>query len=168
MYLYNPHTIGKFLQVAVHRFPKTADEVLQDLTSVLENLFLARIANATLRMGLSSISFLRHCSITRQGLIFDFNEYVRNYLASNGRLRDMGLFMEEIDRHRPNLRADARLQIQGHDFIELFAWYIGKHRPALRQTFDAKTVERALFTSVEHHELAQEGLFRRLNARLEA
>ena len=31
MYLYNPHTIHKFLQVAIHNFPKPAEVVLQEL-----------------------------------------------------------------------------------------------------------------------------------------
>lgn len=166
MYLYNTHTIDKFLQLAVRRFNKTAEEVLRELTPILENLFLARLANETLRLGLSEIQFERYCSLSRSNFNFDFAGYIRNYLISNRRAGELERFTQEIDRLRPLLNTDPRFQINGHDFIRLFACYIGKHRPRLRQTFDTATVERMLFTAIERNQLNEDELFMRLAQRV--
>jgi hypothetical protein len=166
MYMYNAQTLGKFLQVAVRNFPKSATEVLNVLTPVLLSLFLARLANESLRWSLHSVRFERYCSATPSGIVFNFSEYIRNYLTSNGRSRDVKRFLEEVEQHRANLSTDMRLQIHGHDFTRLFAWYIGRIRPSLRQAFDQFAVERALLLSLEREQLRSEELFRGLLRRL--
>src|SRR5215471_9651273 len=52
MYLYNTAIMAKFLRLNLPTFPKTAGYVIQELTPVLQDLFLARLANDSLALGL--------------------------------------------------------------------------------------------------------------------
>jgi hypothetical protein len=65
---------------------------------------------------------------------------------------------------KARLTSEPRLQIHGHDYVHVLAWYIRQHKGFKAVTDDM--VERALFASAESSQLMNETLFQSLLKRL--
>jgi len=164
MYFFNEESIKKLLKLALPKFPKTAKEVLTEITPVLETLFLVRMANSRLRWGLAGVNHEKCCRILDDRVDFDSDEYMNRSLRTKGRYIDKAEFVESMRMSKELLTSDPRLQIHGHDFIGFLTWYIRQHKGFKWVRDDM--VERALFASAEASRLTKEGLFLALSERL--
>ncbi|HEY6329201.1 MAG TPA: hypothetical protein VI756_07680, partial [Blastocatellia bacterium] len=140
---------------------------IEQATPILEELFLARLANESLSLGLSSVNFQRYCRVEPPNIHFDHARYLRNYLTSNGKFARLEDFAEEMEKFRPLLDADPRMQINGHDFIEMLSWFLRKRRPRDSQIFRPEIVARYLPLSLEARGLSEGKMFKELLSRLQ-
>lgn len=164
MYAFNEQAVGKFLKIIIGGFPKPAATVLSEISGVLRELFLVRLANHVLGLGLKKISPKSHWKITRKGVNFDADAYLREYLDKNGKLDDLVRFKGTIESYRSLLPSDPRASAQGHDFELLLLDYL--RRNGVKKSVPADFLCRALMQSAESTQLAQEPLFSRLLQRL--
>ncbi len=161
MYAFNVPTMDKFLNIIVRGFPKTSATVLAELASVLQELFLIRLANKLTKYGLTQISWEKCCSVTELRLTFEINEYILRCLNTRGRRGEFEQFSLLVEEWRVKLSKDPRHQIQGHDFIEFLTWYIYKHR-GIKEINDSAVVQRSLLGCIERAQLLDEPLFQTL------
>lgn len=161
MYLFHEWCIDKFFNVYLLSFPSTASYVLSQLSNVLQEVFLIRLANKLLGLKLTWMTFERCCKLSGGGIVFDADDYITRYLNKNNMLERKDEFVYTVNSWRPKLTSNPRHQMHGHDFIELLVWYLKKHGVDSKLS-DSKFVEQSLFDCIEIKLLANETLFKRL------
>ena len=70
-------------------------------------------------------------------------------------------FTDAIESYRSKLTDNPRYHINGHDYIDLLAWYLAKHHVDSKLC-DSKVVERSLLGCVEFNQLSSQSLFKQL------
>jgi hypothetical protein len=164
MYLYDAKILSKFLDLYVRSSTVPSKEIFEAITPVLQELFLIRLCNEMLQLGLPYLSFERCCTVRGLKLSFDREDYITRYLSKGQALQERERFTECIEKHRGSLSEEPRKQINGHDFLALLSLFLRRHvndsalvRPGL--------FERTLFSCVEIEDLDRHQLFRSLNTR---
>lgn len=167
MYLFSAKTIEKFFSVFLRGFPFSSVMVLRALTDTLQEVFMIRLANRVLEWNLEWLSFERCCLADGERIQFDREDYITRYLNKNGvgGADKKQEFIGNVEDLRKKLLPEPRYQIHGHDFINLFCWFIKKNinkaelaRPDI--------VTRSLSLCVSHEDLAKENLFKELLKRV--
>ncbi|MGA3163969.1 MAG: DUF4435 domain-containing protein [Verrucomicrobiota bacterium] len=167
MYLMNEKTINKFLSVGLKGFPYSSQMTLCILAPPLQELFLIRLANHVLNLGLEQMPFKKCCSFKNDRIIFDAEEFTKRYLHKNGKYNELYRFKQTIQTFRKKLRADCpRCQINGHDFLCMLAWLIKVLKKGT-PVKDSEITSRILAGCLEYQTLKHEPLFISLKARLE-
>jgi len=164
MYLYCEKCLDKFINLYLRGFPFSAGYLLARLSSVLQEVFLIRLANKLLGLELEWMTFERCCHVDRGEVVFDADVFVTRYLNKNSVLERQGEFRSVVDTWRSKLTNESRCQMHGHDFISLLAWYIAKHGVNSKLA-RPEIVERTLFSCIELKQIADERLFQSLAAR---
>jgi len=174
MYLFNESVIDKFLHLVLSTSTISATQLLDNLSPVLEELFLIRATNQALQWGMEWFS-LEKCSQLKKDntLQFDEAEFITRYLSKNSKLPDKSRFLEKLAELRSissNYLPDCRCKIRGHDFIEVLSWYleksVNKFKGKVIQPVDSKAIGGSLLGCVELEQLKQEQLFKQLLARV--
>lgn len=165
MYLFDVRVLSKVV-TAVAGKNVDADAVLQRLRPILRTLFAIRRANLVLRMNLDWLSFQRCCVLDDGSVQFDADDFIQRFLSKGAQLSAAEIFVAEVQKQLAAEIQDDRLHVNGHDYIELLAWYLDK--AAIMRGAKPDDVERLLVASAEHAWLAEHGLFRTLLARVRA
>jgi|ERR1044072_100092 hypothetical protein len=147
-YLFDAPLIDKFLALVVRDFPYDGALVLDQLTPTLNELFLIRLANQHLELGIKIMPFDKCCTVKEHELVFDADEYVSRYLSKGAALNRTDEFVEVISSFRARFCEDRRMYIHGHDFIELLRFYVTKIKKP-RKAYDLDFFTRSLFGVVE-------------------
>lgn len=165
MYAFNPKVLGKVLTLNLNNFPKNAEVVLAAITPPLEDMFLYRMANHNLRLGLSfrNLRFTRFCKVKNGGAILLEEKFINQLLISGASVGRREEFLREVARCRLLKKDNPRFQINGHDFIHLLAWFIRQHRGARK--LDGERLGELLMASIEFGDIRIENLFSQLVAR---
>lgn len=167
MYFFTQNAIDKFLSLVVRKRPENPDHILESFRPILEELFLIRVANRILGLGLSEQEFEGCCSLRSGRATFDVDEYIKRYLAKNSAMGEKCRVYDTIERFRPRLGEDPRMQMDGHDFVGLLTWYIRSHG-VIASYQKRAAVGRSLYGCLEARVLADEPLFRTLLERIPA
>ncbi len=166
MYLFHEGYIDKFFNLCLRGFPLYASYVLDQLSNILQEIFLIRLANKLLGLELIWMTFERCCKLSGGEIVFDADDYITRYLNKNNMLERKDEFVYTVNSWRPKLTSNPRHQMHGHDFIELLAWYLAKHGVNSKLSH-SKFVERSLFGCIKIKLLANETLFKRLINRVQ-
>lgn len=165
MYLFNERIMGKYISLVLNGFPYSPAQTLCILAQPLQELFLIRLVNYTLNYGLKAMPFNKCCKIEYDRIRFDRNEFVKRYLHKGNKYNDCDRFNKTAQQLRKLFCPDCRFQINGHDFIELFAWLIKALKE--RVAVDSEFVGRSLTACIEKEIVTREQLFVLLMARLQ-
>jgi len=165
MYLFKENCMDKYFKLCLQGFSVNVNEIMDCLSKVLQEVFLIRLANKVLGLNMTWITFDRCCSVSDKGIILDVDDYITRYLNSNGWPVKKKEFFAVIEDWRPRLRNDCRCQMNGHDFMELLAWFISKHGID-RRLYDTEVVCRSLYGCIEIEDLKSEMLFKNLVSRV--
>lgn len=163
MYLFNEETMDKFSSLVVKGLRHSPANVLAILAEPLQELFLIRLANHILKLGLKAMPFSKHCVFKGNRIDFDREEFVARYLHKNSKHTEMGKFELTIKQYRKDLREDCRFQINGHDFIEMLAWLV---RVLTGAAIDSEMICSSLTACLESKALMGEHLFISLRERV--
>lgn len=161
MYSFDERCVDKFLNICTCGFPHLPDYVLRQLSLTLQELFLIRLANKLCGLGLTWVPFRRCCRVRDGEIVFDAEDFINRYLNKNSMQSRKEEFTHTIETCRPRLTNDPRYQINGHDYIDLLAWYLAKNHVDSKLC-DSKVVERGLRRCLEFNQLSSELLFKRL------
>lgn len=158
MYLFNQEVVGKLTSIYTLGFNYSADALLTQLAGPLQELFLIRAANEKMSLRLKKIGISGCCHISNGNLTFDASLFVTRYLNSNSKLALKSSFLSTVDSLRPMLSADRRMQIQGHDFVDMLSVYLRKNGVE-NKLCEREVLNRVLPTCAEYAQLALEPLF---------
>lgn len=165
VYAFNEQAVSKILRLVLGGFAKTADVVLRELAVGLQELFLLRAANHLEKLGLdfdspSKAGFYKSFRLTESGLQFDSDKFVTAILQAHKATKKKPQVVARVADLRPKLKRDPRFQINGHDFEQLFALYVRKHRGFGGTHPDL--IVRSILATIEVEMLRQQNLFRKL------
>jgi len=171
MYLFDSNIIEKFLRLAVRKDDLKAVNIIKNISPILEEMFLLRAANQSLSYGMkwSSLKALTSCfKRSKSGqLEFDSNGFVDKYLHDNNRKSDKIAFLDKVNELRNKNISEIRNKIRGHDFIDIFCWYIEPYLPKNKKGFsEPEIVLGNLLCCLDVDYLRQEKLFQELTRRV--
>jgi len=157
-YGYRGDFITRMVRIGSPNLKVRGEHVLEEMTGILEILFSFRVANHQLRWGLKWISPEKNFSYQNSKLTFDETTYLKKYLNANGKSCSTAEFRSAVGELRATFRSDHRMQIRGHDFIELLTWYLRKRSYRAFQKFSAEVVRHNLLSQLRTDDLVSEGL----------
>jgi hypothetical protein len=170
MYLFNEKVLDKFMTLALGLSNPPVNEILDNLSKVLEELFLIRATNEALNL---KMTWLKEkdlgncCSLKGTAIEFQTESFIAKYLNKNNQYNSQLIFVTKVQELKRNSITERRCKIRGHDFIALLCWHIKNKIAKNRKIFhDPKNVAVNLLLCVEAEELAKEHLFQRLLERL--
>jgi hypothetical protein len=171
MYLFDSNIIEKFLRLALGKDDLEAVNILTNISPILEEMFLLRAANQSLSYGMEWLApaSLRGCFKRRKGgqIEFDSKDFVEKYLNKNKRYSEKSAFLDKVKELRNKNISEIRNKIRGHDFIDLFCWYIDPYLPKDKKGFsDPEIVLGTLRCCLDVDYLMQEKLFQELTRRV--
>jgi len=171
MYLFDSNIIEKFLRLALHRDDLASVNILENISPILEEMFLLRAANQSLSYGMKWLepNALRRCFKRRKGgqIEFDSNDFVEKYLNKNNRTSEKSAFLDKVKELRNKNISEIRNKIRGHDFIDIFCWYIEPYLPKNKKGFsEPEIVLGNLLCCLDVDYLMQEKLFQELTRRV--
>ena len=172
MYLFDSNIIEKFLKLALRKDDLEAVNILENIYPSLEEMFLLRAANQSLSYGMKWLlsGALKGCfKKIRKGapLEFDLNDFVDKYLNKNNRTSEKSAFLDKVNELRNKNISEIRNKIRGHDFIQLFCWYIEPYLPQDKKGFsNPEIVFSTLLCCLDVNYLMQEKLFQELTRRV--
>jgi hypothetical protein len=164
LYAFDHDVIDKFLRIHVRRLRYPAAKVIAALTPALIERFAVRVANAITRLDVSAIEWLTVTVLNGGDIAFDVRVFCNRCLAKSRKQAHAELFEEERRKARQAVPADARHFIDGHDFMELFAWFLRKHRGCGNR--DENELKRDLYLAIEYSGLEVTPLFSSLSGAL--
>jgi len=158
MYAFNAPMVGKLLRMLAPRAKVTGAEVLRRITELLQTMFALRLANHELGFGLTWLSH-KKCTCLKKGEAqFDFEDYVVRYLNAGGKRAHATIFGDRVREIRRRFLPDVRVQIRGHDFIEVLAWYLCKSFKSCKD-LTPDLLKSLLMVQFTAESLESEGLF---------
>ncbi|MEG4231588.1 DUF4435 domain-containing protein [Microcoleus sp. Pol11C3] len=173
MYLFDSNIIEKFLRLALRKDDLEAVNILTNIYPILEEMFLLRAANQSLSYEMEWLlpGALKDCfnKKRRKGdpLEFDSNVFVEKYLNKNNRKSEKIAFLDKVNELRNKNISEIRNKIRGHDFIQLFCWYIEPYLPNNKKGFtETEIAFAALRCCLDVNYLMQEKLFQELTRRM--
>lgn len=170
MYLFNEKVLDKFMTLALGLSNQPVNEILNNLSKVLEELFLIRATNEALDLNMTWLKekdLGKCCSVKGTAIDLQTESFIVKYLNKNNQYKNQSIFVTKLQELKTNTITERRCKIRGHDFINVLCWYITNKLARNKKEFHApKNVAVNLLLCVEAEELAKEHLFQRLLDRL--
>lgn len=155
VYLFEESVIERYLFFAIRTSGLRVGRFMESLATLLTELFLIRLTNASLSMNLRRVGFERSCSVTADGyLILDTNNYLCRYLGANGQTKRLEEFKGEMAQQKECLPSDPRLRMHGHDLKNALYHFSQESRGA--RVFNSEaSLEAALLMALDAEKLLQ-------------
>lgn len=96
MYLFNEKTMTKFLEMVLGGFPRSAREVLLELSKILPEFFLIRLANKLLNLNMKWIDIDRCCECINCKICFNAIDYIERCLHKSLKFSKKKEFLSKI------------------------------------------------------------------------
>ncbi|MDZ8027532.1 MAG: hypothetical protein RMX97_22950 [Nostoc sp. DedQUE11] len=171
MYLFNEVILDKYLRLGLRLSQPKAREVLNQISRVLEDLFLIRATNEALELNMTWLKeFGGCCKLDNRDnqIYFDRKNFITKYFNSNSNRSQESKFITKLEELRAKELIDIRYKIHGHDFTELLCWYIRPYlRKEIKSSYNSEILAGSLLSCIDAEKLSQERLFQRLVARID-
>ncbi len=158
IYLFKINVIQKFFIMVVGRNRNITNRFFQEAIPILQNLYLVRLVKEALMPSMTWIDPSRCFREIGRELQFDWEEYVRRLLNSNGWPVTEDEFIENISHYRGLLPANPIHSIHGHDLNLVIKIWINKVLRISPQLRD-REILGGLTASVELENLIDEPMF---------
>ena len=171
MYLFNQKVLNKFLLLSLRISDIKAIDIIDDLSHILEDLFLIRAAREVLKIDVAMLDNFGKCCTwnnSRTKFQFDIQGYLNKYINKSQINANKSTFLDKIEELRikaQNLE-DRRYKIHGHDFTELLYVYIKDFLRKEIKSYTSDILASSLLGCVDAQELLQELMFQRLLSRM--
>lgn len=161
LYTYNEWAISK-LTVITNMGEQDIRPMLDNITPILNELFIARAASNHLKLGARFPEFLNYCTLQDGLVAFNGDDCFSNWLNSNG----LASRRFEFDQIRATLRSvdisDPRMCIRGGDYFVLLGWLLRHRFGWAGYRSGRRAIQEPLSTAIDSDRLSQEILFARL------
>jgi hypothetical protein len=158
-YAFRADIVTKIFRIGSPYLQIKGEEVLAEMTSILETLFGIRVASYRLGWGLKWISPEGDLEYKNEILAFDHASYLNKYLNTKGKLNAKSDFQVAVDTVRSMFLSDHRMQIRGHDYVELLTWYMRKRAYKVFHKYSSEIVRHLLLSHLRKEDLTSEALF---------
>ena len=171
MYLFNETVLNKVLLLSLRISELTAINILNQLSKVLEDLFLIRAAKESLNINIAMLDNFGKCcnwNKAKTEFQFDIETYIDKYLNKCSMRSEKSIFVAKIEELRIKAKEleDIRYKIHGHDFTELLYLYIKDFLRRELKSYNDEILAGTLLVSVDAEELCKETMFQSLLIRL--
>jgi hypothetical protein len=160
LYLFRQRTLQKLIFLVLGGFPLNPDEVICELVSVLEEIFLIRLTNTALGWKMNWVPFQKYVWIDGD-FSFAADRFTKAYLQKNNRWDERSTFEDKREELRAQLKDDPRHRIRGHDLMDLLHYAVKKLRVA-RRFGNVETFHGAFMGCLETQDIRDEKLFQRI------
>jgi hypothetical protein len=166
LYALCPPVIERILKVGLQGFPKTPEQVVNELRLLLVDAFLVRVAAEDLALNHSYPKHSSFCSVDEKtGVVaLNLDEYANKAFECNTDKNWRLKLKSHLEGLRKRLNPDPRYQMRGHDFQATFAWYVRQHKGY--GNLNADTVSSLLLGFIDAETLRGELLFQEILRRL--
>ena len=160
LYLWNLESIRKFFLLVLGGSPIPIESIMSQVSQILEDLFLYRLANLSLGWGMEWINFTK-CVSTEGSIRLENEKFEKRYLQKNNKCNQKLIFQKEVEKHRKNLSEDYRLKIRGHDATALLMNIANKLKTK-HKFCKLNTFEGAFIACIEFNDIKSEPLFKKI------
>jgi hypothetical protein len=143
LFFWNDEFLRDILETAAQVKIDNWELFRQSLTEVLLLLFIMRVADRDLGWKMNWISFDRCLSVKGNYVKLDIDDYINRLLLANARGKDKADFDACLVKWQREKKSDSRLQVRGHDFVEILAWSVIKFK-GIKEFATPKAIERLL------------------------
>lgn len=166
LYCWSPEVLDDYYAMILRGFQFNGEQTLLNLKSPLVNLFLIRacfeIKGTTPDGGL--VDFRKSIKFNSNGtLTFDQNTYLEKNLNKANEIKNKKDYEKLINELKNKLHQDTKMNIRGHDFIDMLASYINRFKASHKST--TEVLERTIFQSIDLNSLGNTPLFQSLVAK---
>jgi hypothetical protein len=171
MYLFNETVLNKVLLLSLRISELTAINILNQLSKILEDLFLIRAAKESLNINIAMLDNFGKCcnwNKAKTEFQFDIEKYIDKYLDKCSMRSEKSIFVAKIEELRIKAKEleDTRYKIHGHDFTELLYLYIKDFLRKEIRSYNSEILAGTLLGSIDAEELCKETMFQSLLIRL--
>jgi len=168
MYFFEESLLRKLLLFAFPKVTQTSAQILTNMGSVLKELFLARLANVSLKLELRKWE-IKHVTPYKSGsFVFSRDTFLKDYLTRSYKIDLIDRFEGEIERLRAATDGDIRHYLNGHDFLGMLSLLLASYHSKLEDK--ERTRPSALFFSfcccLDVNELTAMPMFQSIIARI--
>jgi hypothetical protein len=160
-YLLTTKTVQKFFTIVLGHPSDDCSLLLSQMKRIVRRVFFIRVTNEALEWGMTWINCRRYLKISRNMVTFDENKFIEHYLMTNGRIAQMGDFLDRMRILERIPAKDERLLIRGHDIIEILHLITCKLK-SKRSFGDLLTFGGAFLGCLEPGDLTRYSLFQTL------
>lgn len=161
MYLFNQWHLEKFWTLVLQETILSIPQLLKQMATILQELYLLRFSNVKKSLGFEWMSFARCCELATSGEVtFNKDEFITKYLHKNQAIARKEEILAFIELYREQLSSDCRMNANGHDFFELLEWLSKKLKPRCFRNTEA--FHRAFLGCLEVSRIREEPLFSKL------
>ncbi|MBD2694962.1 DUF4435 domain-containing protein [Anabaena catenula] len=172
MYLFNEQVLNKLLFLSLRISQLKAENILKELSKVLEDLFLIRATRELLNIDTDMLDNFGKCCNWDKSKIqfqFDLQTYIEKYSNKcSMSLGEKSIFIQTMEelRIKAEKLEDARYKIHGHDFTDVLYLYIKDFLAREIKSYNSEIIARNLLGCVDPEALTQEEMFNNLLVRL--
>ncbi|MDT0571157.1 DUF4435 domain-containing protein [Streptomyces sp. DSM 3412] len=161
-YYWDAKTVRKYLKLSLHgSVPLRADDFMSKVEAAMSDLFLLRLAAASLGLNFSWMDPSSCCGDPKKNAGFDQSRYLEKLLNKNSAFDRRADLEGKVAELREVMGRDPRNSIHGHDLCKLISWLI---KPYIRDRnlTSEEVVSRSLACCVERVDMAAYPLFIRM------
>jgi hypothetical protein len=164
-YLLTADTVGKFLALVLRVEGVDQRRLLEMYFAILHEPFLLRMAGTSMGISIARVDVTKSCSLDGDEITLNREDLTKRMLGKSGAIPMRADLEKRVDELRSRLGGDARRYVNGHEFMELFAWHWAPEmrRSGLR---DFSVLPRLFLNGSDLAPMNSEALFLALQGRL--
>ena len=165
VYLLSPRSLDKIVIMMKSKISVGSGEIIRDLSNLLVDSFLIRVAAAQLRLSLDfPVDHSKFCSLKKNKMAFRTDDYLSSCLRSSPEKESLRQLKTRVEELRNQKIEEPRHMMHGHDMVSTFIWYLRQHGAA---SLNPKTMEDLMLLIIDFNAVAEEQLFKSLLSRFE-
>lgn len=161
LYWLNDKVWNKIMILSFGYSSEKSSLIFNSLLEISTNIFLMRLVNESLKLGLTLKEFCKSKYINIDNLEFDIEKYLRARLTSAGKISQYTAFRSEMGYLRSKLKTTPQSIVRGHDFFEILHYYLQKTKNHIK-IVDHNSFQVAFMGCIELQDLKNNNLFDRI------
>lgn len=163
LYCWDCNVLDDYYSMILRSFKFSGEQTLTNIKETLVNIFLIRacfeIKSTTPEGGL--VDFKKSIKFNKNGtLTFDYNSYLIKNLHKSNEIKNKDEYHKLLEKLKKDLHVDHRMNIRGHDFIDVLYHYIDNFKSSNKTTADE--LGKTIFQSLDFHNLGTTSFFNSL------
>ncbi|ENH7112834.1 DUF4435 domain-containing protein [Vibrio fluvialis] len=163
LYCWSPDVLDDYFSMVLRGFRFNGAQTLESIKEPLIKLFLLRACfeiMGTIPEG-GLVDFNKSLNFRKDGsIIFDHQSYLVKNLNKANEMKNKASYHKILEDLKPKLHHDEKMNIRGHDFIDMLVSYINNFKKSHRST--TEILENTIFQSIDLDSLGNTPLFKSL------
>lgn len=164
LYWLTPKIWEKIMMLSFGFSEEKSSLIFEKIIGILKKIFLLRLANESLKLGITFSDFCENKYINIDNDTFDFNlkKYLENNLKTNRKMAFFKDVQNEMAKFSHKLSSSLEANnIRGHDFYDLLHFYLKKKKTHIKIN-DSNSFQTAVLGCIEFQDLKETTLFKKI------